>query len=133
MAEPGSFVLPEKWSEDLVDETGAKMSKRWACMQGGRPRWLRAVGGSLECRRVCGRLIVPPSSCSAQRVQEAPEAAAEGEGAGGEEGACGWLRAGGQAGVQAVCRMATPTLAPAQPAGACAPSWLRCAVGWGIL
>lgn len=99
MAEPGSFVLPEKWSEDLVDETGAKMSKRWACMQGARPRWLRAVGGSLECGRACGRLIVLPRACSAQRVQEAPEAAAEGQGAGGEEGARGCGRAG-----RRVCR-----------------------------
>lgn len=30
MAEDGNaaWVLPEKWSEDLVDETGEKLSKR---------------------------------------------------------------------------------------------------------
>lgn len=29
MAETAGWTLPDKWSEDLVDENGTKLSKRW--------------------------------------------------------------------------------------------------------
>jgi hypothetical protein len=32
MADASTWVLPEKWSEDAVDETGAKLSKRWVLL-----------------------------------------------------------------------------------------------------
>jgi hypothetical protein len=45
------FVLPEKYSEDLVDENGAKMSKRYDGMRMGGGLFRERGNGNVADRR----------------------------------------------------------------------------------
>jgi hypothetical protein len=47
MATAAEFVLPEKYSEDLKDEHGNPMSKRWGVVQACAPHTLQRTGWQL--------------------------------------------------------------------------------------
>lgn len=90
-----TWVLPEKYEEGLLDEKGEPLSKRcgpgWgtAALLQHRMQRQQARPGRMAARqrgdaRHRGRACFP---APLQRVQAPPEAGAEGEGAGGEEGA----------------------------------------------
>ena len=85
-----TWVLPEKYEEGLLDEKGEPLSKRCAVAMAsncGMPLRLRqAQPPHMQPHRP----LRDKALCSArplQRVQAPPEAGAEGEGDGGEEGA----------------------------------------------
>lgn len=66
------FVLPEKYSEDLVDENGAKMSKRYDGMRVGDGPFIARQNDENVADRRCGwaRHLLPlcKTSCPAPGV-----------------------------------------------------------------